>query len=319
MKKRLLIIFVFIVLRSISQTLIIDDNIVLNRGIYKNFEEFKFNSPSIPLNYKIDTVEYNNIDAYTPARNHITYRILLKKSEAKQIGPVFGFCDGKYIYINESNVYLGEKSDFELLKFVGLYSYFEQYMFVQGELGTPSSNTILYKIVNINNGEVSILTQDLAKKIFANDSDILNRYDKENDKKLTLKDYIAMYSLKHKIDGVYCRDKKMTKSEADSFIVRRKTDFPDSVYYNRLASKLMTNMAFSDAKLEEQFYENGKRKSIGFNIRCNFDPNDQFLHCIGLWEFYYETGQLKEELYYSISSKLLSKKRFDINGNLITK
>jgi len=314
-----LYLFLFLGFSSFSQSIIIDDTVVYKRGIYKDFEEFKFNRPSIPFDYKIDSFEYKNLDLYAKGDSHFTYRIAANKTDAKRIGSVFGFCDGKKIYINESMPLLGERSDFELLHFVGLYSFFKQFMFVQGELGAQNSSTILYKVLNINNGEVSVLMQDDLNRIFADDSVLLQQFSTEKDQKSKIETYIALYSLKHKIDGVYCRDKKMTKQEADSFIVRLDADSTDKKYYNRILSKLKTNPAFCDAKLDKEYFDNGKLKSIGFTTRCNFDPNDQFLYSVGVWKLFYETGPLKEIIVYSISSKLLSRTRFDKAGKIITK
>jgi len=317
--KYLLLLLVLICRNTFGQVIIIDDNVVYKRGIYKDFEEFKFNRPSLPFDYKIDSVEYQNLDVYTNASSHTTYRIVFDKSGNKQLGSIFGFCDGKHIFVNESNPTVTDKTDFDQLQFVGLYSYFEQYMFMPGELGSLNSSTVLGRIVNINNGECSVVTQEVLNKVFENDSTILSSFNSQKDKRAKLKDYIALYSLKHKDDGVICRDKKMSKAEADSFIVRRQDDITDQAYYSRLSSKLKTNPAFNDAKLEISYYPNGVLKSIGFNTRCNFDPNDQFLYCIGMWKFYYDNGQLKEEDIYSISSKTMSRKKFDKNGTPILK
>ena len=81
MKRFLLFIFVFVGLRSYSQPLIFDDAVILQRGIYKDFEEFKFNKPSIPLTFTIDSFEYKNLDrAITTGGNHLTYNVFASYS-----------------------------------------------------------------------------------------------------------------------------------------------------------------------------------------------------------------------------------------------
>ena len=316
-QRLLLFLLVISASKSFGQMIIIDDNVVLKPGIYKDFEEFKFNNPSILLIYKIDSNEYKSIDQFNPENSHFSYRLIIDKQKAKQIGSVFGFCDGHRIFINETNPIISEKVDFELLQFVGLYSYFEQFVYLPGEMGAPNSSIIIDKMININNGDVTIITDQEIGHILSNDNQLLKQFTALIDKKTNVKDYLALYSLKHKQDGVLCRDKKMTKAEADSFITRQKTDTTDMLYYHRLASKLKTNPAFSDAKFEEEYYENGTRKSIGFNTRCNFDPNDQFLYCVGLWKSFYENGLIKEEIFYSITSKIISRIRYDENGKIV--
>ena len=319
MIKYLLLFFVVVWSDAYSQVIIIDDNVIYNKGVYKDFEEFKFNCPSIPFDYKIDSVCYTNLDVYTNAANHLSYHLVTDKQNIKNLGSIYGFCDGKHIYLNETNPIVTERTDFELVQFVGLYSYFEQYHMIQGEMGALNSSAVLKRIININYGECSIVTLDVLDKIFETDSILLQRFNAQKDKKDKVKDFIALYSLKHKLDGVYCRDKKMTKAEADSFILRRVDEVSDDVYYQRLSSKFKLNPAFTDSKLEKVYYSNGKLKSIGFNTRCNFDPSDQFLYCVGVWKMNYENGQLKEEAVYSITSKTLSRKKYDKEGKLIAK
>ena len=317
MKKIVLLLCVLVGVNGLSQTAIIDDNIVYKKGLYKDFDELKFNNPSLPLNYVIDTVEYTNVDLLNNPISHKVYRLKIDNKEAKSLGSITGFCDGRHIYINEYNKAFSDKLDFEQLQFVGLYSYFETYMFMPGELGAPNSSMITGKILNSNNGEIIDITKNTLHSIFENDSLLLSQFEKEENKQLKIKDFISIYSLKHKTDGVFCRDKKMTFQEANSFIERTEQDISDRVYYARLLHTLQVNPAFSDATLDEKFYENGKRKSIGINTRCNFDPNDQFLYCVGLWKLFYDTGNIKEEIFYSITSKQLSRKRYDKNGTLI--
>lgn len=315
MIKRLLpLLFIISTFNTFGQVIITDENVLYKPGIYKDFEEFKFNNPSISFTYKVDSIEYKSLDRFNPEKSHFSYRLIIDKQQAKEVGSVFGFCDGHRIFINETNPPMSEKVNFELLQFVGLYSYFEQFVYLPGEMGAPNSSIIINKMVNINNGDVTIITDQEIGKILSNDNQLLKQFTVLSDKKAYVKDYLALYSLKHKQDGVFCRDKKMTKAEADSFLIRQKTDSTDMLYYHRLASKLKTNPAFSDAKFEEEYYENGTRKLIGFNTRCNFDPNDQFLYCVGLWKSYYENGLIKEEIFYSISSKIISRIRYDVNG-----
>ena len=303
--------------RGLSQTVIIDDNIVFKKGLYRDFDEFKFNNPSLPLNYAVDTVEYANVDLLNNPISHKVYRLKIDSKEAKTLGSLFGFCDGRYVYINEYNKNVTEKLDFEQLQFIGLFSYFETYMFMPGELGAPNSSMISGKVLNSNNGEIIDITKNTLHTLFENDSLLLLQFENEKNKQMKIKDFISIYSLKHKTDGTFCRDKKMTMQEANSFIERKEHDISDQVYYTRLLHTFQVNPAFSDASLDEKFYENGKRKSIGINTRCNFDPNDQFLYCVGLWKLFYDTGIIKEEIFYSITSKLLSRKRYDKNGTLI--
>jgi hypothetical protein len=100
MKKLILgFILIYSAFFSNSQELIIKDSINLKKGIYLDFTDFKYNSPSIPLNSEIWS--YSRSYGFLNSKGKIDYYFINIHSKiVKEIGYVFGFCDGKNIYIN---------------------------------------------------------------------------------------------------------------------------------------------------------------------------------------------------------------------------
>ncbi|WP_234859113.1 hypothetical protein [Aquimarina aquimarini] len=73
-----------------AQTSIKDDVSNLKKGIYKNFDEFKYNNPSIKLDYEIlvQTIKYGGIND----RKIITYyRLDVTKDKQNQLVLFIGF------------------------------------------------------------------------------------------------------------------------------------------------------------------------------------------------------------------------------------
>ncbi|WP_108869775.1 hypothetical protein [Aquimarina aquimarini] len=177
-----------------AQTSIKDDVSNLKKGIYKNFDEFKYNTPSIKLDYEIlvKNVKYGAIGN----KKIITYyRLDVTKEQAKSIGTIYGFCDGKHVYINEYKVQLRPKTTFSQLDFVGEYCLYEGI----GSTGMPTVNNgfgisnRIYKILNINNRKVSVLTKRVLKKIISDDPKLLAEFKKRRKKYKILKRYFLKY------------------------------------------------------------------------------------------------------------------------------
>jgi len=60
------------------------------KGIYKTFEEFQNNAPSLPLNYEFKTVQ-KSYGAFGAGGKVFFKRLIVKRKEGKAVGEVFGF------------------------------------------------------------------------------------------------------------------------------------------------------------------------------------------------------------------------------------
>jgi hypothetical protein len=100
MKKLILgFILIYSAFFSNSQELIIKDSINLKKFIYLDFTDFKYNSQSFHLKYEICI--YSMSYCFLNSKCKIDYYFINIHSKiVKEIGYVFGFCDGKNIYIN---------------------------------------------------------------------------------------------------------------------------------------------------------------------------------------------------------------------------
>jgi hypothetical protein len=89
---------IFTKTRCLSQELIVDD-VALKRGLYASFEEFKTNSPSIQIQFEIDTIQRGI--------GYINYKLRVK-DESVDLDTVWGFCDGSNAYIQGFKTLMGK-------------------------------------------------------------------------------------------------------------------------------------------------------------------------------------------------------------------
>ncbi|MDQ3291885.1 MAG: hypothetical protein M3Q05_11415 [Bacteroidota bacterium] len=200
MMRFLLFFASFFLFRSDEQVFIVDKKVELKPGFYRNFEEFKTNTPSIPFdNYPLTNVS-KGYGFLNIAGEVIYYRIKMDKSLAKTIGHVYGFCDGNNIYLNTDDHVFKPSSDFVKLDYLGRYCYFEDGGFktVYSGNGMPSNSTYLdKKALDINSGKIFSLNKKSLKEIMANDSELLEQFVNESSKNKMLKTYLISYSDKH--------------------------------------------------------------------------------------------------------------------------
>jgi hypothetical protein len=153
----------------------------LNKGVYKTFDEFKYNRPSITQNYIFDKKKFWLTDSNTGKRTKI------KKRE------IWGFCDGSKSFVKWSK--------FNEIVQIGRYCYFM-------EKGTRIINVasplmfvpipVRYKdelIINFNTGTTYLLTKKLMKQILrTDDPELLAQFMLEPKKRKKLFDYIVKYN-----------------------------------------------------------------------------------------------------------------------------
>ncbi|MCX6246569.1 MAG: hypothetical protein NTW10_02445 [Bacteroidetes bacterium] len=185
-----------------TQNLIVDDTLALKKGIYKTYQEFKLNSPSIPLDYNIqaEILVYSNlsqVEAFT--HRDTCYTLKIEKEKANETGTVWGFCDGKNVYINrETSISSGKVifkpySKFYKLLFIGRYCYFK--------VAYRSGGGFTYGIlaIDFNSGELLELSKNKVKKYISKDEKLYHDFNNEgswNDS--TFFRYLKLYSEKHK-------------------------------------------------------------------------------------------------------------------------
>lgn len=171
----------------------------LKPGIYKNFDEFKYNSPSLDFDYNISSKKrkYGVLNLKGEVNY---YRINIDKKEGKEIGKVFGFSDGKHAYINVKNPYLKKYTEFLRVKKYDNYSYFEEVKSTTIYTGHAviSTNDFYPKIIDMNSGEVTDLTKKRLRKIIEDDNNLLTDFNNGKHNKQKMKEYLLKYLEKYK-------------------------------------------------------------------------------------------------------------------------
>ena len=189
-----LFILFLVTFYSSGQININDQKDDLKKGIYRNFKEFKFNSPSIELNYQyaINTRGYGFLNS----SGVVSYgRLIIEKTARKELGMVYGFCDGKNIYINiESSfgVDLKRNTSFNKVEYLGEYTYLEDVISNPSYNGS-STSSLSRKVIKLRNGYVSSLTKSSMRSILSNNTEMLKRFNGESNKKSVLKQYLIEY------------------------------------------------------------------------------------------------------------------------------
>jgi len=91
----------------------------LVRGIYKNYQEFVNNAPSIKEQFSVTQLIKSKDDSTVIA----AYYSLVDSSK-KIKDPIWGFCDGASVFIRYEPLYSISKLPYWKLECIGLYSYF---------------------------------------------------------------------------------------------------------------------------------------------------------------------------------------------------
>ena len=169
---------------------LLEKEIQLKPGIYKNLQELQENAPSVPLNSNIKSKYFKQ--AFI-SHETVQYFLKMKKRRCKEIGPVFGFCDGKKVYITSTQPRsFSAKTPFYALELHGRYNfvarkeYDDPFMMpvpvAGGGMGMHSSSAkmVNFYIFDMNTGAFLPITKESLKKELIVYPELLNRYN--NDK-----------------------------------------------------------------------------------------------------------------------------------------
>lgn len=166
----------------------------LKTGIYKTFEEFKTNSPSIPLKltFSAESVHYKD-------RNREGWifrsRIVSKRKQFKTIDRIYGFCNGTSVFINTAYP-LGQRPS-KLIQFYkvihfGEYIYFESPFYTSEGYGTMSYRyrTAKKQVIHLTTGTLYNLNSRTLSRILKPHPNLHNQFKVEQNKEAVLVDYI---------------------------------------------------------------------------------------------------------------------------------
>lgn len=327
--KRILLLTISILstVMAISQEFLMNDSAPLVRGIYRNLEELKNNSPSIPLPYTI-TKKINKIGVLFKDSEHITYQLSIPENQFYQLGWFFGFCDGRDLYINPEPIKLKRDTEFEKILILKPLSYFER-LIITYTGGNPNpmypSSTIgkKYEIVpyvlDIPSGNISVLTSVLVNEMLLGNDTLKNEIPKSKLKEISQNVFMGTARVtdktitKNYLLSFYKKDKTCKTSLRDhlgilalvDFIKERPTDSDPMSYYERVFNCLEKNPYFSEVKLVRMNYGNGTCKKIGF-----VGYHGEVPYYIGIWSYFNSEGKRTKLEEYDLNAKKIRVTKF---------
>ncbi|MBC2845013.1 hypothetical protein [Winogradskyella flava] len=191
--KKTIYFFAFLISNyCFGQSNILTDSI-LKPGIYLSVDHISNNHPIDLTNLKIkkDSVKYGTVGN---TKYMTVYALDITKDEAKRIGNILGFCDGKNIYLSPFSNSYSKGASFHKTEKIGHFLYFNGIK----EVNMPQQNlfwlTDCQNLVDLNKKElVSNLTNGKLKKIISNNKELLNRFKKEKKKSTVYRKYLKEY------------------------------------------------------------------------------------------------------------------------------
>ncbi len=202
MKKISALLFAYLISHAVfSQKMIVDDLLNLKKGIYKTFDEFKENTPSIPFEYEVIKV------------NELAYQLKIDQEKTNFYGSIWGFCDGKTVYINLDFDMSGRNrfrphSFFGILQNIGRYCYFQfpQVAYTNINAMIVHGRKPLPYVVDFNSGKLLCLNCDMNagfikqshfKKILTRDPELWTTYKNDTSDEDLFYKYITIFCDKY--------------------------------------------------------------------------------------------------------------------------
>jgi len=162
----------------------------LRAGIYRSFEELKYNKPSGEFTYQI-TAKSRKVN-----QNQLNfYSLDIDKRKARTVGKVIGFSDGKEVYINQNSPSLRPGTEFVKAEILDRYYYFQVIETIIVPTGTTvvTAPKLVEKIMDMNTGEVTTLNIQNLKELMEDNPGLINEFDKETNRNRKLKEYLIRY------------------------------------------------------------------------------------------------------------------------------
>ncbi len=200
MKKIVLVSLLFISAISFAQFPIVKDT-VRKAGIYKSFEEFRDNKPSIKLENKIVSKPFR----YGSYGNDTMscFALDIDKQISKKMGDVFGFCDGICVYLiaseGESKVH---KYNFCKVEYIGKLCYyytlssasFNAALTASGfQYPTASTNQRSVVVIDLSTGSINLLSKRYLKEILSQKPELLQKFNALKSSDQNLKQFLIEY------------------------------------------------------------------------------------------------------------------------------
>lgn len=157
------------------------------RGIYKSFEEFKYNNPSLALNIETKRL----VQKFAGDTIGFVAQFDISRQKAKEIENCYGFCDGNNIFLARNGLKIGARRVYDQIEIIGCYGYYRIVSIAfTGNVAVP----VVYSyLVNLNTGEVILMTIKSIKNIIENNIELLTEFNNDKHKRSNAKEYLIRY------------------------------------------------------------------------------------------------------------------------------
>lgn len=160
-------------------------NISYKPGIYKKFDEFRYNNPSVALQGNIASrTDHAGPDKVT------FYSLRMKRNQERELGKLFGFSDGSDIYVRRKEG-IGIPSEFVKVDNFGKYGYFEDILYIP--TSSASIPVLTMNLIDMNTGETERIDRKYLRDLLADEPGILEDFEREPQKSKKMKDYLIRY------------------------------------------------------------------------------------------------------------------------------
>ncbi|SNT20831.1 hypothetical protein SAMN05421640_2864 [Ekhidna lutea] len=201
MKRYLSLIFLCSYFLTFSQS-------EFKKGVYKSLNEVKQNTPSSPWEYNLISKYKTLGQANSGGAGYVNgealfYRISIKKKEARELGSIIGFCDGRKMYMTSKLVDPSRKSSlFSPIERVNDSVYvFNQYIETTGygpsmnmvsgstQFAATSTASETQYILDLN-GSIKELTVDYMTELLQMNDELLEEFNQTKRKEKLLLLYL---------------------------------------------------------------------------------------------------------------------------------
>jgi len=304
-----------------SQELIVDSGVVLKKGAYRNFEEFRSNSPSI--SYSGEVVDRNVLYGILGLGGSIKYYGINGTIEGEiKTKKLYGFSDGKNVYYNTNFSFISN-INFVKFDYLGRYCYIDhvvkgsQYVSsgINGSMTVSKSpNNRSEAIIDINDGQYYEVTKTTMKLLFAMNDSLTQQLKERRLINPNYKDLLIEYSEIH-------RDKILRvlpdNTRLDHLIYKNSSDSTLLDYESRMLSYISDPMIL-EMKVVKSYYGNDQLKVFGIWAKHENGNNANYPYDIGTWYHFHKNGQIKEEVNYNLlGQKNGLNVKYDEQGNVI--
>ena len=210
MMRFIVVLYLLIGLHSVgqSQDTLFYFSTIKVKGIYKTFEEFRKNAPSISFS---NAIEYSEEETVYEGNLPIAKFNCDSIVPCEKKTPIWGFCDGTTVYVSRSSTF-DKKNVYDKVRYIGRYLYYQCSANNSGHgtntgpgsssggytMGGSRTNALLEKGVDINTGVTFELSIPKMTKILGDDKLLLAEFKKQNKKEHKLNYYLKKYAEKHK-------------------------------------------------------------------------------------------------------------------------